>query len=198
MKIKEAVFIASFPKAEKCPKTKIPEFAFIGRSNVGKSSLLNFLVNRNKLAKTSARPGKTQLINFFLINDSFHFVDLPGYGYARFSKQEREKWEKIITEYIVSRQQLFQIFILIDSRLDPQASDINAINFMGKYQIPFSIIFTKTDKLKKQKLKSNIHNFEKALKETWEELPPYFISSATKKIGKEEILDYIGNLLLQK
>ena len=198
MKIKEAVFVASFQKPEKCPKTAIPEFAFIGRSNVGKSSLLNFLVNRNKLAKTSAKPGKTQLINFFLINNSLHFVDLPGYGYARFSKQEREKWEKIITEYVISRKQLFQIFILIDARLEPQTSDINAINFMGKYQIPFSIIFTKTDKVKKLKLKSNIQNFEKTLKETWEELPPYFISSATKKTGKEEILDYIGTLLLQK
>ena len=166
MKIKEAVFVASFQKPEKCPKTAIPEFAFIGRSNVGKSSLLNFLVNRNKLAKTSAKPGKTQLINFFLINNSLHFVDLPGYGYARFSKQEREKWEKIITEYVISRKQLFQIFILIDARLEPQTSDINAINFMGKYQIPFSIIFTKTDKVKKLKLKSNIQNFEKTLKET--------------------------------
>jgi len=198
MKIKKAVFVASFPKPEKCPKTAIPEFAFIGRSNVGKSSLLNFLVNRNKLAKTSAKPGKTQLINFFLINDNFHFVDLPGYGYARFSKQEREKWEKIITEYIISRKQLFQIFILIDARLEPQTSDINAINFMGKYQIPFSIIFTKTDKVKKLKLKSNIQNFEKILNETWEQLPPHFISSATKKTGKDEILDYIGKLLLQK
>ena len=198
MKIKEAVFVASFPKPEKCPKMEIPEFAFIGRSNVGKSSLLNFLVNRNKLAKTSAKPGKTQLINFFLINNSFHFVDLPGYGYARFSKQEREKWEKIITEYIVSRKQLFQIFILIDARLEPQTSDINAINFMGKYQIPFSIIFTKTDKVKKLKLKSNIQNFEKILKETWEQLPPRFISSATKRTGKDDILDYIEKLLLQK
>lgn len=198
MKIKEAVFVASYPKVQKCPKTEIPEFAFIGRSNVGKSSLLNFLVNKNKLAKTSSRPGKTRLLNFFLINEQFHFVDLPGYGYARFSKSEREKWEKIITEYIISRKQLFQLFILVDARLDPQTSDINAINFMGKYQIPFSIIFTKTDKVKKLKLKTNIQNFENKLKETWELLPPFFISSATKKIGKEEILDYIGSLLLQK
>ncbi len=198
MKIKKAVFVGSYPKPQKCPKTEIPEFAFIGRSNVGKSSLLNFLVNKNKLAKISSKPGKTRLLNFFLINDSFHFVDLPGYGYARFSKNEREKWEKIITEYIISRKQLFQLFILVDARLDPQLSDINAINFMGKYQIPFSIIFTKTDKISKLKLKTNILNFENKLLETWEVFPPHFISSATKKIGKEEILNHIGTLLLQK
>jgi len=195
MKIKKSVFLASYPEPEKCPKTEIPEFAFIGRSNVGKSSLLNYLVNKKSLAKTSASPGKTRLLNYFLINDSFHFVDLPGYGFARFSKDERKKWEKIITNYIVARKQLFHLFILVDARLEPQTADINAINFMGKYQISFSIIFTKVDKISKSKLKNNIQNFENRLKETWELLPPHFITSATKKTGKDEILDYIGSLL---
>jgi len=195
MKIKKSVFVASFPDPGKCPKTEIPEFAFIGRSNVGKSSLLNYLVNKKSLAKTSSTPGKTRHLNYFLINDSFHFVDLPGYGFARFSKDERKKWEKIITKYIVTRKQLFHLFILVDARLEPQTVDINAINFMGKYQISFSIIFTKADKISKSKLKNNIQNFENRLKETWEILPPYFITSATKKTGKDEILDFIGSLL---
>lgn len=198
MKIKEVTFVASYPEVSKCPKIEIPEFAFIGRSNVGKSSLLNFLANNSKLAKISSKPGKTKLINFFLINKHFHFVDLPGYGYAHFAKREREKWEKIITNYILSRQQLLQLFILVDIRLKPQTSDINAINFMGKYEIPFSIIFTKIDKISKQKLKTNITEFEKVLYKTWEELPPRFITSSTKKIGKENILNYMESLLLQK
>ncbi len=195
MIIKKAVFVSSFTDPKKCPNTDIPEFAFIGRSNVGKSSLLNYLVNIKSLAKTSSKPGKTRLLNYFLINEQLHFVDLPGYGYARFSADERKKWEKVITEYVVIRKQLHQIFILVDSRLKPQESDINAINFMGKYQIPFSLIFTKIDKLSKSQLSRNIKEFENKLKETWEVLPPYFTTSTLKNIGKTEILDYIEKSL---
>lgn len=195
MIIKKAVFVSSFTNPKKCPESNLLEFAFIGRSNVGKSSLLNYLVNIKSLAKISSKPGKTRLLNYFLINDSFHFVDLPGYGYARFSVDERKKWEKLITQYVITRKQLHQIFILIDSRVPPQESDVNAINFLGKYQIPFSLIFTKIDKLSKSQLSKNIQIFENKLKETWEELPPYFTTSTTKDIGKTEILDFIEKLL---
>ncbi len=194
MTIKEAKFIKSSYKLEDLPKPVFPEFAFIGRSNVGKSSLINMLTNRKNLAKTSVKPGKTRAINHFLINNKWYLVDLPGYGYAKVSKQERNKWRKQIFEYFLNRPNLINVFVLIDSRLDPQPIDIDFINQLGFKQIPFSIVFTKIDKLSQNKVVSNIAKFKRELLKTWEELPPMFLTSAVTRQGRQELLDYIESL----
>jgi len=192
MDIKKAVFVESNTDALQCPDRNIPEYAFIGRSNVGKSSLINKLCNKKKLAKTSGTPGKTQLINHFLIDDSWFLVDLPGYGYAKTSKVNRKKLTQIIYQYLSKRKQLVLIFVLIDIRHEPQPIDINFINELGINGVPFSLIFTKSDKLKPQRIDKNLKVYQDKLLETWEELPPYFISSAETGDGKKEILDFIG------
>jgi GTP-binding protein len=194
MIIKQADFICSSSKTEQCPQLKLPEYAFIGRSNVGKSSLINMLTGKKKLAKVSGTPGKTRLINHFLINNSWYLVDLPGYGYAKASKTERGTFSRIIIDYIERREEMTLLFVLIDSRLEPQKIDIDFINILGENGIPFAIIFTKTDKLGTEKLNQNIENFKKLLSEFWDELPKMFISSAEKKTGKDEILDYIDEI----
>ena len=195
MKIKSAEFVVSNSEVAKCPNTLIPEYAFIGRSNVGKSSLINMLADRKSLAKTSGRPGKTQLINHFLINKNWHLVDLPGYGYARVSKKDKKYFQKFITDYFERRSQLISAFVLIDSRHEPQPIDTAFMEYLGKRQIPFSIIFTKADKLKPQALERNIETYKAILlATTWEEFPNYFISSSTNGIGQEEILGYIQKI----
>ncbi len=173
-----------------------PEYAFIGRSNVGKSSLINMLTDRKGLAMTSSKPGKTQLINHFIINDEWYLVDLPGYGYAQRGKEGREKIKTIIEDYILERDSLTSLFLLLDCRHDPQTIDLEFIDWLGENGIPFSIIFTKIDKLGKQKLKTNIDNYIDKLHETWEELPPIFLTSSEHKIGKEEVLEYIEQINL--
>lgn len=194
MKIKSAEFVISNTDVSKCPKDKLPEYAFIGRSNVGKSSLINMLTNHKSLAKTSGKPGKTQLINHFLINKNWFLVDLPGYGYASVSKDQRKTFQKFIKDYFNKRMQLACTFVLIDSRHEPQKIDLEFMEFLGTSEIPFCIVFTKTDKLNKSTLPKNIEHYKKELLETWEELPPYFISSSTTKAGQEEILDFIHNV----
>jgi len=195
MKIKSAEFVISNSEVAKCPNTLIPEYAFIGRSNVGKSSLINMLTNRKSLAKTSGRPGKTQLINHFLINKNWHLVDLPGYGYARVSKKDKKYFQKFITDYFESRRQLISAFVLIDSRHEPQPVDTKFMEYLGERQIPFSIIFTKVDKLKPLALERNIEAYKAILLETaWEEFPNYFVSSATNGVGQKEILGYIQQI----
>lgn len=189
MIIKTADYISSFVEWEKCPDSKLPEYAFIGRSNVGKSSLINMVTGRNKLAKVSNTPGKTQCINFFLINENWHLVDLPGYGYAKVSKKEREKWMLMTKAYMSNRTQLVCVFQLIDSRIPPQDIDIEFINWMGSKGVPFVIVFTKNDKPAKNK--GNIKAFKNKLKEMWEELPITFVTSSAKNIGQEEILRFI-------
>ncbi len=191
MQIKSTKFVISSPDIQKCPEPNLPEYAFIGRSNVGKSSLINMLTDNKKLAKTSGTPGKTQLINHFLINDKWYLVDLPGYGFAKSSKKAREKWGLMIRKYLVKRKNLLCIFVLIDSRLSPQKADIDFINWIGINKLPFVIIFTKTDKLNKIQLTQNINLFKNRLLENWEELPQSFISSAKTKSGKDNILDFI-------
>ena len=194
MKIKSAEFVISNTDVFKCPKDNLPEYAFIGRSNVGKSSLINMLTNHKKLAKTSGKPGKTQLINHFIINENWFLVDLPGYGYAKVSKDKRKTFQEFIKDYFNKRKQLVCSFVLVDSRHEPQKTDLEFMAFLGENGIPFCIVFTKTDKLNKSMLPKNIKNYKKVLLETWEELPPYFISSSTNKAGKEEILDYIDQV----
>jgi GTP-binding protein len=195
MIIKKAEFVISSSKLSQCPQADKPEFAFIGRSNVGKSSLINMLTNNKNLAKTSSTPGKTQLINHFLINDSWYLVDLPGYGYAQVSKSERDKWQNMINDYLLKRENLLTVFVLVDSRLTPQKKDLDFINFLGTNQIPLEIIFTKTDKQSKKKTKDNVTLFSNAMKEIWEELPKIFLSSAIEKEGKEDILTEIENII---
>ena len=195
MQIKSAEFIVSNSDASKCPNTMIPEYAFIGRSNVGKSSLINMLTSRKNLAKTSGRPGKTQLINHFLINKNWHLVDLPGYGYARVSKKEKKYFQKFITDYFEQRRQLISAFVLVDCRHEPQPIDVDFMEYLGEREIPFSIIFTKADKLKPNALERNIEHYKKTLLEgAWYEFPNYFVSSSSKSIGKEDILDYITQI----
>ena len=194
MEIKEAKFISSIDSVDKCPVTNHNEFAFIGRSNVGKSSLINMLTNQNKLAKVSGRPGKTQTINHYLINTSWYLVDLPGYGYAKLSKTLREKISKMINNYILNRENLTLLFILIDSRLEPQKSDIEFINFVGEKGIPIALIFTKCDKLSPPKTQSNIATFKRELLKHWDELPTFFLSSSQTGEGKENILNYIKDI----
>lgn len=195
MIIKEAQFAISNTDVKKCPDGNLPEFAFIGRSNVGKSSLINMLTNRKGLAMTSSTPGKTMLINHFVINNEWFLVDLPGYGYARRGKDGREKLREIIENYILEREQLTNLFVLIDSRLEPQKIDLEFIEWLGECGVPFSIILTKTDKVGKGILKTNRHNFEKALLENWEELPPIFETSSEKFIGRDEVLGYIESII---
>lgn len=194
MKIKAAEFITSNTDPAKCPDSSLPEYAFIGRSNVGKSSLINMLTQRKNLAKTSGRPGKTQLINHFLINNSWHLVDLPGYGYARVSKSAKKTFQKFITSYFNQRKQLIAAFVLIDSRHEPQQIDLDFMQWLGENQIPFCIIFTKADKLKPNALQRNIQVYSDVMLQTWEEMPQYFVSSSTSGTGREEILDYISDI----
>lgn len=179
---------------EKCPKDNLPEYAFIGRSNVGKSSLINMLLNHRNLAKTSGRPGKTQLINHFLINKNWFLVDLPGYGYARVSKSEKKSFQKLITHYFEKREQLILAFVLIDCRHNPQPIDLNFMEWLGTNGIPFHIIFTKADKLSETALKRNIANYESEILKKWEQMPPYFITSSSQQRGREEVLNYIDTL----
>ena len=194
MEVVKAEFVVSNATVEKCPKPDRYEYAFIGRSNVGKSSLINMLTNNKKLAKTAARPGKTQLINHFLINDMWYMVDLPGYGYARTSETARRQFEKMIRDYILKRENLVCLFVLIDSRLEPQKIDLEFMEWLGENGVPFAIIFTKADKLSGGKAKDNVNKYLKKLSEQWEELPPYFLSSSEKKLGRKEILDYIESI----
>lgn len=195
MEIKNAEFTLSAPQVSLCPKDTKPEFAFIGRSNVGKSSLINMLCGNKKLAKTSATPGKTMLINHFIINHEWYLVDLPGYGFAKRSKTEIAALDRMIRGYILQREQLVNVFVLVDIRLEPQKIDLEFIDWLGMSQIPFSIIFTKADKLGPVRAKQNAAKWMNSLKEQWEELPPYFITSSEKKTGRDEVLDYIGNIL---
>lgn len=194
MKITAAEFITSNTDPAKCPDSSLPEYAFIGRSNVGKSSLINMLTQRKNLAKTSGRPGKTQLINHFLINNSWHLVDLPGYGYARVSKSAKKTFQKFITSYFNQRKQLIAAFVLIDSRHAPQPIDLEFMQWLGENQIPFCIIFTKADKLKPKALQRNIKVYCDIMLETWEEMPQYFVSSSTDGTGREEILEFIYHI----
>jgi GTP-binding protein len=191
MIIREARFICSNTTVDKCPDTELPEYAFIGRSNVGKSSLINMLTNHKKLAKTSSFPGKTQLINHFLIDNSWYLVDLPGYGWAKVSKESREKWGKMIKAYLRLRKNLACVFVLIDSRHEPQKPDLEFIQLLGEMGVPFVLVFTKIDKNSGVTTDKNIALFSRKLKETWEELPPIFKSSSESKLGREEILDFI-------
>lgn len=191
MKIKSAEFVISNSEVSKCPDSKLPEYAFIGRSNVGKSSLINMLTERKSLAKISGRPGKTQLINHFLINGSWHLVDLPGYGYAQVSRSVKKTFQKFITAYFEQRQQMICAFVLIDSRHKPQPVDMEFMQWLGEHQVPFCIIFTKADKLKPGALKRNIETYRKEMLQTWEEMPQYFITSSSKATGREEILEFI-------
>jgi GTP-binding protein len=194
MIIKSATFICSNTKLAPLPVANMPEYAFIGRSNVGKSSLINMLVNQHGLAKTSQRPGKTQLINHFLINEKWYIVDLPGYGYAKVSKNSREKWEKFIRNYITKRESLQCVFVLVDSRLEPQKIDIEFCCWLGECQVPFALIFTKADKQSAVKTDQNVAQFKKALQGWFEEVPPYVVSSAEKGQGRDEILKFIDDV----
>ncbi|ATA67772.1 YihA family ribosome biogenesis GTP-binding protein [Capnocytophaga cynodegmi] len=194
MIITKAEFIVSNSDVNKCPSERIPEYAFIGRSNVGKSSLINMLVNNKNLAKTSGRPGKTQLINHFKINNNWFLVDLPGYGYARVSKTTKKTFQKFITQYFEKRQQLVCAFVLVDIRHEPQKIDLEFMQWLGENAIPFAIIFTKADKLKPNAIERNIENYKNLLLETWEEFPLYFVTSSENKTGKEELLQYIDGI----
>lgn len=195
MEIKNAQYSISSPTVMQCPNDTKPEFAFIGRSNVGKSSLINMLCNHKGLAKTSATPGKTLLINHFIINKEWYLVDLPGYGYAKRSKTERDKLDRMIRSYILMRKQLVNVFVLIDIRHEQQQIDRDFVDWLGESRIPFSIIFTKADKLSAPKARANAKAWMDKLLDTWESLPPYFITSSEKRTGKEEVLDYIGKVL---
>lgn len=194
MIIKSAEFVVSNSDVAKCPKSMLPEHAFIGRSNVGKSSLINMLTSRKNLAKTSGRPGKTQLINHFLINKNWHLVDLPGYGYARVSKSTKKVFQKFITQYFAIREQLVTAFVLVDIRHNPQPIDLEFMQWLGENGIPFSIIFTKADKLRPKAIERHVADYRAILLETWEEMPNYFITSSSKDIGKDDVLNYIDEL----
>ncbi len=194
MHIKSAEFVMSNSDVAKCPKGLLPEYAFIGRSNVGKSSLINMLTSRKSLAKTSGRPGKTQLINHFLINGNWHLVDLPGYGYARVSKSSKKVFQKFITDYFGLREQLVSAFVLVDIRHKPQPIDLEFMQWLGEHGIPFSIIFTKADKLKPNAILREVAAYKTVLLETWEEMPNYFITSSSNETGKDAVLGYIDEL----
>lgn len=194
MKIKSAQYIGSSPRQDKCPTTGLPEYAFIGRSNVGKSSLINALTERKNLALTSSTPGKTMCINHFLINEAWYLVDLPGYGYAQRGKKAMSTLKSMIDHYVLDREQLICLFVLIDIRHDPQDKDLEFLNFLGENGVPFAIVFTKADKLKNSKIKPAAEKYMETLKEQWEELPPYFITSSASKLGREELLDYIASI----
>ena len=194
MEIKSAEFVMSNSDVSKCPKGMLPEYAFIGRSNVGKSSLINMLTSRKSLAKTSGRPGKTQLINHFLINNNWHLVDLPGYGYARVSKSSKKTFQKFITQYFSQREQLVSAFVLIDIRHTAQPIDLEFMQWLGENGIPFSIIFTKADKLKPNAIIRHVETYKNKLLETWEDMPNYFITSSSNYTGKDDVLGYIGTI----
>lgn len=191
MLIKTAEFVISNSDVDRCPKDFLPEYAFIGRSNVGKSSLINMLTNHKNLAKTSGRPGKTQLINHFLINKNWFLVDLPGYGYAKVSKTAKKKFQKFITNYFEKRKQLVSAFVLVDIRHEPQKIDLEFMEYLGISEIPFSIIFTKADKLKPMAIERHVEDYCKELLKTWAELPPHFVTSSSKAIGRDEVLQFI-------
>ncbi len=197
MKIKSAEFVISNQDVKKCPSNNLPEYAFIGRSNVGKSSLINMLTSRKSLAKTSGRPGKTQLINHFIINKNWFLVDLPGYGYAKASKTSKKTFQKFITAYFEQRKQLVSAFVLIDIRHKPQPIDLKFMEWLSEHQIPFSIVFTKADKLKPKAIENHIEDYKAVLLETWEVMPNYFITSSSKNIGKDELLNYIENINIE-
>lgn len=194
MIVSKSDFIKSSSAVDQCPKDDKWDFAFIGRSNVGKSSLINMLCNRVALAKVSATPGKTQLINHFLINDLFYIVDLPGYGYAKVSKSIKEDFQKIIKSYILERESMACLFVLVDSRHEPQKIDLQFMEFLGENGIPFAIIFTKADKLTEKQLAANLEVYKQKMLEVWEEMPRYFVSSSAHSVGREEILDYIDSV----
>jgi GTP-binding protein len=194
MQINQAKFVISNTDLSKCPQDKRPEYAFIGRSNVGKSSLINMLAMRKKLAMTSSSPGKTRLINHFLMNEHWYLVDLPGYGYARTGKKTRQQFGELITEYMLDREQLTTVFVLIDLRHKPQKIDLEFMAWLGEEEVSFSIVFTKSDKLKKAVVAKNLQDYTQELTELWAELPPIFVTSAEKRLGKEELLDYIDGI----
>ena len=194
MIIKSAEFTLSAPMVSMCPQDTKPEYAFIGRSNVGKSSLINMLTNNKKLAKTSSTPGKTLLINHFIINKEWYLVDLPGYGYAKRSKKEIDKLDQMIRGYILQREQLVNVFVLVDIRLEPQKIDLEFIEWLGLSSVPFAIVFTKGDKLTPNKARQAVEDYKKKLLETWEELPPLFLTSSEKKEGRDELLNYIEQI----
>lgn len=194
MEIKQVEFCVSSSKLSQCPKDRRAEYAFIGRSNVGKSSLINLLANNKKLAHTSGKPGKTQLINHFLVDQEWYLVDLPGYGYAKVSKNSRQKFQKMIEDYILERENLVNLFVLIDSRIEPQKIDLEFIEWLGENQVPFSMVFTKIDKLKNNQLNKNLKVYNKKLLETWAQLPMQFSTSAESGAGKAELLSYIHQI----
>ena len=198
MEIINASYVISSPSVDQCPKPDKPEYAFIGRSNVGKSSLINMLTNKKELAKISSSPGKTQLINHFIVISSdkkeWYLVDLPGYGYAKRSQSQRKQWQKMIEQYIRKRENLTNLFVLIDSRHDPQKSDIEFINRLGEWQIPFALVFTKSDKSTVKEAANNVNSFMKVLSETWQEPPPFFVTSAVKRTGAKQLLQFISVL----
>ena len=194
MRVDSAQFIISNSDVKKCPAPTLPEYAFIGRSNVGKSSLINMLTGRKKLAKISGTPGKTQLINHFLINNTWYLVDLPGYGYAKISKGERRKWKKMINRYLLSRTNLMCTFLLIDARIPLQDNDLEFMNWLGTHQIPFVIVYTKTDKLSKKNLSDNLNNIRKGILKYWETLPREFITSSQSGLGKDDILNFVDSV----
>lgn len=194
MKINKAEFVISNSQVDRCPDTKLPEYAFIGRSNVGKSSLINMLTGRNSLAKTSATPGKTLLINHFLINDQWYIVDLPGYGYARHSKDQREALARMIKGYILRRQQMTCLFVLIDCRHDPQRIDLEFITWLGENEVPFALVFTKLDKLGRVAGPEQVERYKRELLKTWEELPPIFLTSSEDGRGRDALLNYIDSI----
>jgi GTP-binding protein len=195
MQVRSAEFIISNTKLNAMPAPDKPEFAFIGRSNVGKSSLINMLAAKNEMARTSSKPGKTQTINHYLINDQWYLVDLPGYGYAGVSKTKRHTWGTMIEDYVLKRSNLYCIFVLIDSRVDPQKNDLDFVQWLGEHQLPLAIIFTKGDKMKQSALARSVQRFKTSLEGTWDELPPSFITSAEKKAGREVVLQFIENAM---
>lgn len=194
MVIKSAEFIISNSRVEKCPTTGLPEYAFIGRSNVGKSSLINMLTARKGLAMTSQKPGKTQLINHFIINDAWYLVDLPGYGYARLGKDSRDSLRRMIEDYVLERKELVLLFVLLDCRHEPQKIDLEFIQWLGEEGVPFALVFTKADKLSKGRLAANVEAYKAKLREEWEELPPIFVTSSEERMGRDELLGYIEEI----
>lgn len=194
MVIKSAEFVISNSRVEKCPTTGLPEYAFIGRSNVGKSSLINMLTARKGLAMTSQKPGKTQLINHFIINDAWYLVDLPGYGYARLGKDSRDSLRRMIEDYVLERKELVLLFVLLDCRHEPQKIDLEFIQWLGEEGVPFAMVFTKADKLSKGRLAANVEAYKAKLREEWEELPPIFVTSSEERMGRDELLGYIEEI----
>ena len=194
MEIKQATFVVSNTQVAKCPTHKLPEYAFIGRSNVGKSSLINMLTNHKGLAKTSSKPGKTQLINHFLINKEWYLVDLPGYGYAKVSKQSKKTFQQFITDYFKKRRELVCAFVLVDIRHEPQKIDLEFMQWLGENAIPFAIVFTKADKVTEKQIQEHVASYSEILLQQWEEMPPYFITSSENRLGKEDLLSYIETI----